>query len=102
MVGGALWAAYLAGAIAFSCWTLLRTRSHITVNDRLCFFAILTALGGVALHASMDYPLQVASIQLYVVVLTAMLWSSRAWIRRSNVLTRLEKRLGPAPQGLAS
>ena len=92
-LGGALWAVYLLGGMTFSWLTVIRHPQQLSSTDRMNFFAILTALLGLVVHASMDYPLQVASIELYGVVLLGMLWSCRSWIGKSHVLNRLEKRL---------
>jgi len=45
-----------------------RHRLQLPASDRLTFFAVLTALLGVMVHASMDFPLQMPSIELYAVV----------------------------------
>jgi hypothetical protein len=35
---------------------------------------------GVLLHALGDFPLQIASIEVYVSVMAGMLWSCRSWL----------------------
>ncbi len=51
-----------------------RTRTR----DRLLLFCAGLSLVGVALHALVDFPLQIASLQLYVSVFLGMGWSSSA------------------------
>ncbi|HEY2951177.1 MAG TPA: O-antigen ligase family protein [Verrucomicrobiae bacterium] len=79
------------GFLGAGCWTVLalggltqslRARfrnGRWPKRDRTLYFVMLVSLLGVALHAMFDYPLQVASIQLYVAVLLGMLWSCREW-----------------------
>jgi diacylglycerol kinase (ATP) len=64
-----------------------RTRDHVLA------FAGLAAWFGVALHALVDYPLQVPSIQVYAVVLAGLLWSYPVWNGRTAMIQ------APAPLG---
>jgi O-antigen ligase len=82
-VGGLCWAIYLLGGVGFSWLTVYQYRKQISSTDRIACVAIVSALIGVLIHASMDFPLQVPSIELYVLVLLGMVWS---------LLGRLEKR----------
>lgn len=77
--GGAFWGLALVGGAVFSIWKKIRRGRRWSSRDRVLHFATLTALFGVALHALVDYPLQVASIQAYVAVFTGLLWSAGAW-----------------------
>lgn len=80
-VGAALWALLIFGAIAYSIRRALRHRETLSDSARVIHFAIVTALLGVLLHALVDFPLQIASIQLYVAVMLGLLWGSRHWLR---------------------
>lgn len=96
LVGGGLWAIYLLGGVAVSLRTAARNGLRLAAADRLVLFSVWTALLGVFLHAGMDFPLQVASIQLYVVVLGALLWSCRSWVSKGQSHTRMQTKVRSA------
>lgn len=50
-------------------------------RQRLFLPLVLLGLGSVELHALVDYPLQVASIQLYVATYLGVCWGSTRWGR---------------------
>lgn len=92
-VGFACWATLIGGALAHSWRRRLKIGIGASHSARTTHFGILIALAGVFGHAMVDYPLQIASIQLYTVVLLGFLWSSRHWIRsdRHPVVARRAK-----------
>jgi hypothetical protein len=67
-IGGILWALLVVGAV----WRGI-TAYRRGIADRLLTIACLAALAGVLLHALVDWPLQVASLQLDVAVYLAIL-----------------------------
>ncbi len=75
-VGGTLWAGVFFGGmfVGVRCLTdKERTRSWYP-RQRLLLPVSLVALGGVALHAMVDFPLQIASIQLYAATYLGICW----------------------------
>ncbi len=75
-VGAAAWAAIFFGAFRRGT-KLLRGMPAGTaslVENGMTYRSALLALLGVAMHATMDFPLQIASIQVYVMVLAGLLW----------------------------
>ena len=57
---------------------------------------LFRSLGSVLVHAFVDYPLQIASIQIYVAALLGLLWGARHWLdvetpRESRAQRRAQK-----------
>jgi len=79
-VGGTLWALLFFGGIAVG----IRNYKKYAPRDwtprrRLLQPFVFFALVGVALHALVDFPLQIASIQLYVATYLGLCWGSSFW-----------------------
>src|SRR5437773_1029664 len=79
-VGSTLWALLFFGGIAVG----IRNYKNYAARDwtprrRLLQPFVFIALVGVALHALVDFPLQMASIQLYVATYLGLCWGSRFW-----------------------
>jgi O-antigen ligase len=77
-VGAIFWGVLLFGAMAqlFIHW---RMRHDLSTSDRVLAFVSLLALLGVAAHAVVDFPLQIASLQLYACVCVGLGWASGHW-----------------------
>jgi NADH:ubiquinone oxidoreductase subunit 6 (subunit J) len=76
--GSIFWAVVFFGAIVqlFIHW---RKRRDLSTSDRVLAFVTGLALLGVALHAVVDFPLQIASLQLYAAVCVGFGWGCRQW-----------------------
>ena len=79
-IGSALWAALFFGGLIVA----VRRLNSGDARDwlprrRLLLSLVAIALAGVALHALADFPLQIASIQLYVATYLGMCWGSARW-----------------------
>jgi hypothetical protein len=77
--GTLAWSAYFFGAVAALALGLRQREWHS--DDRVWALGLLLALAGTAGMALIDFPLQVASLQLDVAVLAGLGWSSLAWSR---------------------
>ncbi len=80
-VGGFLWAGVFFGGMFVGLRSLTdKGRSGGWYpRQRLLLSVSLVALGGVALHAAVDFPLQIASIQLYAAVYLGICWGAGRW-----------------------
>jgi hypothetical protein len=79
-LGSALWALLFFGGIVFAIRNLSRPRAqNWTPRRRLTLPLLVIALGGVAIHALIDFPLQIASIQVYVATYLGICWGSGSW-----------------------
>jgi O-antigen ligase len=74
-VGAAIWSLFFFGGLARA----IRCGFHRSLrsNDRMACRGVALALAGIALHCLIDFPLQVYSIQLYVMVFLAFAWTRR-------------------------
>lgn len=82
-VGTALWSMLFFGSISMAITRGLQ--SSLRTHDRIIYRASTLALGGLALHSLIDFPLQVASIQLYAAVFIAYAWSTSEDIKSLKV-----------------
>jgi O-antigen ligase len=71
-IGSAAWASLFFGSI----WTGIRTLRdrELSGRQRLFLTASVLAVAGVSLHALVDFPLQIASLQLYVATYVGVCW----------------------------
>jgi O-antigen ligase len=80
-VGASVWAVLFFGGM-IRCFHLCR-RMRSAENTLL--FTTGLALAGVALHALVDFPLQIASLQLYVAVYVGLGWGSGGWGEENSI-----------------
>jgi len=79
-LGGGLWALVFFGGIAAGIYNYKRhAATDWSQRQRFLQPLIIIALVGVALHALVDFPLQIASIQLYVATYLGLCWGSGTW-----------------------
>lgn len=71
-IGAALWCLFFANAILRAAWKLGQ-RDALDTRSRCCGIGCLLALASVLAHSTVDFPMQIASLQLYVSVILAML-----------------------------
>ena len=78
-LGGVLWAVVLIGGLLRAARAVRQGEGEIPFRDRALQFALTTALASALMHALVDFPLQIASIQLYFLALLAMHWNQAQW-----------------------
>jgi O-antigen ligase len=78
-IGAVLLAALFFGGMAVGFRSFRRSREYWQPRQRTVIPLVLLALGAVALHALVDFPLQIASIQLYVATFLGICWGSSRW-----------------------
>jgi hypothetical protein len=79
-LGSSLWALLFFGGIAKGIRSYRKYAARDwTPRRRLLQPFIIIALIGVALHALVDFPFQIASIQLYVATYLGLCWGSALW-----------------------
>lgn len=86
-LGAIPWALLFFGAVTmlFVSW---RKRAYYSTSDRVLLFTSLLSLSGIAIHSLIDFPLQIASLQLYAATLVGFGWGSRFWKQTSKATPR--------------
>jgi len=83
-LGSSFWALLIFGGIAVGLRSYKKYAPGWMPRRRLLQPMVLIALIGVALHALVDFPLQIASIQLYAATYLGLCWGSAGWRQRSE------------------
>jgi hypothetical protein len=80
-IGSGLWAAFFFGGMAFGLRSWLRDANPERWPQRRWFLLplVILSLGATALHALVDFPFQIASLQLYVASYAGLCWGSGKW-----------------------
>jgi uncharacterized membrane protein len=79
-IGGILWALLFFGGITIGIRSYKDHASREwTPRRRVLQPLVIIALMGVALHAVVDFPVQIESIQLYVATYLGLCWGSMLW-----------------------
>jgi O-Antigen ligase len=85
-LGSSLWALIFFGGIAIGIRSYNRyARREWAPRRRVLQPLAGIALGGVAMHALVDFPFQIESIQLYVATYLGLCWGSSLWYQKSEV-----------------
>jgi len=84
-IGGMFWALLFFGGITVGIRSYRgRAKREWTPRRRVLQPLIIIALMGVALHALVDFPIQIESIQLYVATYLGICWGSSFWHERHS------------------
>src|SRR5947208_13476 len=88
-MGSTVWALLFFGAITIGIRSYNKhARRDWTPRRRWLHPLVIIALVGVALHALIDFPFQIESIQLYVATYLGVCWGSSLWRQKSEVRSR--------------
>jgi O-antigen ligase len=77
--GAAVWAVLFFWGLGrcFACCQQMAARKpRVQTRDRLVYYCAGLSLAGVAIHALVDFPLQIASLQLYVATFLGLGWTA--------------------------
>ena len=80
-LGSSLWALLFFGGIIVAIRNYRKHSRNWTPRRRVLQPVVIIALAGVAMHALVDFPLQIESIQLYVAAYLGLCWGSSLWER---------------------
>jgi hypothetical protein len=84
-LGSSLWALLFFGGIAVGILSYKRYATRDWIPRRRVMQPLATlALAGVAMHALVDFPFQIESIQLYVATYLGVCWGSSLWYDKSE------------------
>ena len=85
-LGSSLWALLFFGGIVVGILSYNRYATRDWMPRRRVMQPLATlALAGVAMHALVDFPFQIESIQLYVATYLGVCWGSSLWYDKSEV-----------------
>jgi O-antigen ligase len=92
-LGCSLWGLLFFGGITVGIRSYNNyARRDWTPRRRVLQPLVIMALAGVALHALVDFPFQIESIQLYVATYLGICWGSTLWRQKSEVRSRRSDR----------
>ena len=75
VIGGILWAGLLLGGFGVGIWRLTKRSDQWRSETRYFLLAGCSALLGISLHALVDFPLQIGSLQLFTAISCAVVWT---------------------------
>ena len=84
-LGSSLWALLFFGAMVLAVLSYKRYGTRWMPRRRVMQPIAVIALGGVAMHALVDFPFQIESIQLYIAAYLGVCWGSTLWNDRSEI-----------------
>ncbi len=94
--GSLLWGVLIPGGLIVGGWRLLRHGGQFRSETRHLLLAGCVALLGVLLHALVDFPLQIGSLQLYAAMSCAVVWMVGGEEKDGTV--RRKRRKSPTPK----
>ena len=92
--GSLCWGILMLGALFRGCLIVIRRGSY---ENRILSLCAILSLGSVLLHSLVDFPMQIASIQLLAVLITGMLWGSGRGGKKASEFKEPEVAGNPSP-----
>lgn len=84
-VGGVAWMLFVLGGIVRGSTLLVKHWRNVSFKRKGMAIAIALGLAGGLLHSLVDFPLQIASIELYAAIFLGLLWGADKWLGRDYV-----------------
>jgi|GEM_PF-396455 len=91
-VGALILGILFFGALFIAATRFFASKSRLRSADKILLFSTCLALLGVGLHAAVDFPLQIISLQLLAAVYVGLSWGSLSWQPVKVAGSRIKRR----------
>jgi len=91
-IGLSIWCILYFGGVASAFYQGLTSQNGLRQRDKFLLLCLGASLIGCAVHALIDFPLQVPSIQLYVATMIGIAWGSWQWPHELSLVKKGKRR----------
>ncbi|HEY5811039.1 MAG TPA: O-antigen ligase family protein [Terrimicrobiaceae bacterium] len=81
-IGSLLWGGLIFGGLGIGVTRLIRNYPRLSQEERVLLGSCSLTVTGILLHALVDFPFQIASLQLFALIACAVLWSIKPPVGR--------------------